>query len=233
MAHEPGTTVADPAPPGTWSTFAVLAGLLVFPLANILLLPGLFRSAAAIERLGRVAWWGFIVWTLVWEWGLFILIRSALGREGRTLRDIGLPLPGRAEIAIIGTVIVAVAIGGFVTGGGTPPASIGPGLAWLLPAAPLERVVWVPVCMTAGICEETIFRGLGITELRRGPLRLGGAVVVTSLAFVLAHGLNQGWGYASRVAIALGLAGLFLWRKNLRASIYVHALIDLAALLAV
>lgn len=218
---------------GPWTTLAVVVGLLVFPLANILLLPRLFLGPDAVARLGRAAWWGFIVWTLLWEWGLFFLIRAALRRDGRTLRDIGFPRPGRAEVAIVGTVLAALAIAGFLTGGGRPPASVGAGLAWLLPAAPLERVVWVPVCMTAGICEETIFRGMGITELRSGPLRVGGAVIVTSLAFVLAHGLHQGWGYASRGAIALILAGLFLRRKNLRAPIYLHALIDLAALLAV
>lgn len=103
------------------------------------------------------------------------------------------------------------------------------GFSGLLPETVAERVGFVLLSVTAGICEETLYRGFLIRYLHdlapALPLLL--ALAAAALLFGLAH-LYQGRGALLRTAITgLAFGGLFVVTGSLLPCIVLHALIDL------
>lgn len=99
----------------------------------------------------------------------------------------------------------------------------------LLPHTRVERVAFVGVSITAGVCEEILYRGFGISYLRWLSPGLGhaGLIWVTAAAFGFAH-LYQG----PRNVLLTGLAGAgFAWvtlaTGTLLPAMIIHALVDL------
>ncbi len=105
-------------------------------------------------------------------------------------------------------------------------------LAFFLPRTGEERAWFAAVSVTAGICEEIIFRGFLIRYLDALPLGLGlwGAVIASAVIFGINHGY-QGWkGVIGTTLLALMLTALFFLTGSLLIPIVVHALLDLRIL---
>jgi membrane protease YdiL (CAAX protease family) len=89
--------------------------------------------------------------------------------------------------------------------------------------------------MTAGICEEFLFRGFGIAALTRliGNRWLSG--LLSLAAFTVAHAGVFGWNSGLLIPCVLGffLTLLFLLRRNVIIGMAVHALIDGISLILV
>jgi membrane protease YdiL (CAAX protease family) len=103
---------------------------------------------------------------------------------------------------------------------------------YFLPATRTERHWWVLVCITAGFCEETLFRGFLLHYLHASPwtLNLTVALVISSLIFGLNH-LYGGVGLVVGSAMTGFLLGLlFMLSGNLLLPIILHAFIDLRML---
>jgi len=105
-------------------------------------------------------------------------------------------------------------------------------VAALLPRTPAERRMFALLALTAGICEEVLYRGFGLAALRWAAPGLGhpALILVTAAAFGLAH-LYQG---PAGVALT-GLAGAYLaWIALATGSLVpvmvLHALLDLRIL---
>jgi membrane protease YdiL (CAAX protease family) len=96
----------------------------------------------------------------------------------------------------------------------------------LLPRSLLEIVVWIATSITAGFCEEMVFRGY----LQRQFKALGGNVAVGVLAQGLVFGLfhsYQGWKNVVVISVLGVLYGaMAAWRGNLRVNIVAHAWTD-------
>lgn len=102
---------------------------------------------------------------------------------------------------------------------------------FFLPRTAEELRWFVLVCLTAGICEEVLYRGFLIAYLAVWPLKAGGlgAILFSSLMFGTAH-LYQGVkGIVVTGILGLVMAILFLWTGNLIAPMVFHTLIDLRA----
>jgi len=101
------------------------------------------------------------------------------------------------------------------------------GISALLPRGPAEVAVWVLLSMTAGFCEETIFRGY----LQQQFLALTGsawlAVLIQAVIFGLSHGY-QGLRNVITITIFGFLFGaLALWRRSLKPGMILHAWTDI------
>lgn len=106
-------------------------------------------------------------------------------------------------------------------------------IAYLLPETAAERRLWMLVSVTAGICEEFIFRGFLIDYLGQPPYGLSpmAAVFASSLIFGLGH-LYQGIvGVLLTGALGLMMAAAYFLSGNLLLPILIHVLIDLRILL--
>jgi membrane protease YdiL (CAAX protease family) len=105
-------------------------------------------------------------------------------------------------------------------------------VAALLPRTRTERRAFVLLAVTAGICEELLYRGFGLAALRWAVPGIGhpALIAVTAVAFGLAH-LYQ--GPAGMVLTGL-LGGYFAWiaisTGSLLPVMLLHALVDLRIL---
>lgn len=102
-------------------------------------------------------------------------------------------------------------------------------LAYLLPASRHERRWWIVLSLSAGICEELLYRGY-LLHFLDAQVGLGMAWLLSSLAFGFAH-LYQGWrGIVSAAVTGLLLGLLAIGTGNLLLPIAVHILVDLQIL---
>jgi uncharacterized protein len=106
-------------------------------------------------------------------------------------------------------------------------------LSWYLPNSPAERRWFAAVAVSAGVCEEVLYRGFLLRYLTVLLPGLGGmgAVLVAALMFALAHTYQGASGAVATALMALGLTALFVASHSLWLPIMVHALVDLRVLL--
>jgi membrane protease YdiL (CAAX protease family) len=100
-------------------------------------------------------------------------------------------------------------------------------VASLLPQSLPEVIVWIAACITAGVCEEMVFRGYLQRQLHALGGNLSIAVVAQGVIFGLFHAY-QGWKHVIVISVLGILYGvLAAWRKNLRVNVVAHAWSDL------
>jgi hypothetical protein len=96
----------------------------------------------------------------------------------------------------------------------------------LLPQSLLEVIVWIATCLTAGICEEMVFRGFVQHQLHGLTGSLPAAVLGQGVIFGLFHAY-QGWRNVVVISVLGVLFGMLAaWRQNLRINIMTHAWTD-------
>lgn len=103
----------------------------------------------------------------------------------------------------------------------------------LLPRTPGERRLFTVVGVTAGVCEEWLYRGffLAVVAALAGGLPTGVLVVVAALAFGLAHAYQGPVGILTTGLLGGVMAALYLQTGSLLLPVLLHAAIDLRFLL--
>jgi len=106
-------------------------------------------------------------------------------------------------------------------------------LGFILPVTREEGAWFALVSVTAGICEEILYRGFLTRYLSDQPWHLGLwiALAVSSIAFGLAHGYQGIAGIIGTALLGALLAVVFIATGNLWIPIALHAVIDLRILL--
>jgi membrane protease YdiL (CAAX protease family) len=166
--------------------------------------------------------------TIVSEWLVFAYVVAGVRRTGASIsvvlgnrwssgrqlvRDIGIA----AAFWVISVGLLAL-VGRLLHIGSSSRT-----VQFMLPHGALEFALWVALSVSAGICEETIFRGYlqrqFIAFTRSAPL----GIVLAAVAFGAGHAY-QGW----RLTILIGIYGLMFgvlayWRGNIRPGMIAHA----------
>jgi membrane protease YdiL (CAAX protease family) len=104
--------------------------------------------------------------------------------------------------------------------------------SYFFPATWTERRWWVFVCITAGVCEETLFRGFLLHYLHVFPwtLNLTLAPLISSVIFGFNHAYQGAGGVAGTAIVGFLFGLLFLLTGNLLLPIILHGVIDLRML---
>jgi len=218
----PGSSNSSIAP--AWHITAVLLVMLGISLVGArVALPAIFGSHGRAARyvLAMVVEWATVAF--IW-WGLSLrgarlsdLVGGSWARRIDVLRDLGI---GIAFIVIFGG---AVQVLTSLLKAAPPQA-----LSAMMPQTPFEMILWVPLCLTGGFCEEVIFRGYLQRQFSVLTHSLVGGIVLQGIAFGLSHGY-QGWKLMSVIAIyGACFGGLAHWRRSLRPGMLGHALQDTA-----
>ena len=172
------------------------------------------------------------VFMIFFEFVLLAYVWLGIRKAGKTFRDI---IGGKWNRAIDFWIDAGIAVGFWCVVWGMLIAMnllLGQNKAGLeavkalLPRTAVEMVIWVCLSVTAGFCEEFVFRGY----LQRQFLALTGkpeaAVVLQAIVFGAAHAY-QGWKGAVTITVYGGLfGGLAAWRKSLRPGMMQHAAQD-------
>jgi membrane protease YdiL (CAAX protease family) len=207
-----------------WHTAIVLLVML-----GISLLGARVELRAIFGMHGRVPNYLFV---MVIEWATVAFIWWGLKRRGvrvsdvvggswargiHVLRDIGI---GIAFIFIVGGAVQGLV---YLLKVVPPPA-----MREMLPQTWFEMIVWVPLSVTGGFCEELIFRGYLQRQFSALTHSVAGGIVLQAMAFGLGHGY-QGWKLMSLIAVYGACFGVLAhWRRSLRPGIIGHALQDTA-----
>ncbi|MFZ0883862.1 MAG: CPBP family intramembrane glutamic endopeptidase, partial [Candidatus Acidiferrales bacterium] len=95
------------------------------------------------------------------------------------------------------------------------------------PSGFAEVSLWILLSISAGICEEIVFRGYLQRQFQAATRSIVAGVILQGAIFGLAH-TYQGWKRVIVIAV-LGIVygALVAWRRNLRASILAHAWSDI------
>jgi membrane protease YdiL (CAAX protease family) len=165
--------------------------------------------------------------TLFVEWLLFAYVVSGVRRHGEStlvlgtrwnswgalLRDIGIA----AAFWVIAAVLLLV-LSRFLFAH-TPR----PNQEFLLPHGAGELAVWIALSVSAGICEETIFRGYLQRQLAAFTKSAPAGILLSAAAFGGAHAYQ-----GPRMMILIAAYGLMFgilahWRRSVRPGMIAHA----------
>ena len=138
---------------------------------------------------------------------------------GQMLRDLGLGI----LLLIVSTIVVSV-LGGHQSG---PDANRS--IAFLLPQNSMEMVMWIALSITAGICEEAIYRGYFQGQFAALTGSVPAGIVISALLFGGAH-VYQGFSRASVIFVSAILYGAVVrWRGTVRPGMFAHGIQDCVA----
>lgn len=107
------------------------------------------------------------------------------------------------------------------------PESIRGTVSKLAPSSPIELLAWAVLCVSAGICEEFVFRGYLQLQFSRLSHRVWIGVLASSVLFGLSHGYEGISGMLLIIAFGALFSVLRLLRNNTRAGMLAHAWHDL------
>jgi membrane protease YdiL (CAAX protease family) len=169
-----------------------------------------------------------------WCCAAAILLWLTLG-ERLPLSSIGFRTPTWKSVAygvlaaVVTTAIMAVYFAVIVSA-----LHLSPATALAQRQAILQTPFWYRVLLVlrAAVVEEVLFRGYLIEKVRQLSGSTPSAVVVSIVAFSLAH--LRGWGAAQLIAVSAAgtvLALLYVWRRDLPSNMFCHFLTDAAGFL--
>ena len=171
-------------------------------------------------------------WTIVLEWVSVLWVWLGVHRRGIRIPDLiaGVWPDGKSFLrdVLIGAGLWVVWLGAwnveYLLLGPTP--SLYP---VHFPAGVLEISLWIGVSVSAGFCEEVVFRGYLQKQIQAVTGSLPLAVVIQALVFGIAH-LDVSWVRAGMHVFFGVLCGLLaVWRRSLRPGILGHAWTDMSA----
>jgi membrane protease YdiL (CAAX protease family) len=169
----------------------------------------------------------FYVITLLFEWLLFILVLAGVRRNGasvlivlgehwhsarQVLRDIGIAfgfwIVAAMLLWIFGWLLRIAALGRNVS---------------MLPHRGIELVLWIALSVTAGICEETIFRGYLQRQFMALTKSAPAGILLSAAAFGAAHAY-QGFRMVILICLYGAMFGILAyWRGSVRPGMIAHA----------
>lgn len=234
------TTVTAPAPNPT-STRKLIAPWW-HTLLLIIILLGLSAGQAnklsnTVERHGKIP---LYISTIVVEWILVGIIWLAVRKRGLGLKELiggrwSAPEDALLDLAIAAgawLVVAALAVAiAYILKLNEPQKikEMRNAIDFLVPHSALELGLWVALSVTAGFCEEIIFRGYFQRQFSAITGSALAGVFLQAVLFGGGHGY-EGW---QRMIIIVMLGFIFglvaWWRKSLRPVMMAHAWQDLLA----
>jgi hypothetical protein len=179
------------------------------------------RAAAHPDRVR------FYAISMLFEWLLFLFVLAGVRRSGASIRTV---VGDRWQS--VRQVLSDIGIGfGFwivslpvlwVIGGLLRIAAHGPHLESMLPHRGVEVAWWIALSVTAGICEETIFRGYLQRQFLALTKNAPAAILIAAATFGIAHAY-QGFRMVILISVFGAMFGLLTyWRGTVRPGMIAH-----------
>ncbi len=220
-----------------WHTVLLIAIFLLASMGQAHTLGGI------VERHGRLP---LYISTIVFEWLMVGFIWLGIHRRGIRLRDlvggrwksgedvlldIGIALGfWIASIVVLSAVRYAVGLLSFNEAQNMQQArEISKTLGFLIPQGMREMIVFTALAITAGFCEELIFRGYLQKQFHAATRNAWIAIAGQGILFGAGHGYQ-----GVRYMIVIGVYGILFgilayWRRSLRPGMITHAWQDFSS----
>ena len=172
--------------------------------------------------------------TIVMQWIMFGLIYLTVFREQTGLRGIGFKRPRLIDLfyAVAFLLVANLFLTFFALFLGWVGLPVAEELTLILPRTGLERFFWVVLSITAGIVEETVFRGYLITRLRMFGRSNSWIlpIIIASVSFGTGHSYQGVGGFILLSVYGAMFSVLFIKTKTLWPVIIAHFFQDFSAL---
>jgi uncharacterized protein len=227
VADSPQVQVSEPAP----NRFEAVASP-AHTVGMLLIVAGAaylgYRSIHKMQATGNLNHFFIYSTTIAWEWALVGYIAWGIRQRGKTIRslvggswksakdfliDLGIAFGfWLAALVVLGLVARAL----HITGAQKAARALAPN-GWG------ESLAWIALSVTAGFCEELIFRGYLQRQLAAWTHNAPVAVLLSAAVFGAGH-IYQG----ARATVVIGVFGLMFGilaegRHSLRPGIMTHA----------
>lgn len=172
------------------------------------------------------------------QWLLVVAMALVLKRHGLRLGDAGQHLGDQrltysvAAALLLLLAVVAVVVLRRVR---RAPAKTATGLGRvrnIIPSSGVEIAAFMAVCLTAGICEELLYRGWLLNVLQAATGSVWAAVAIDALVFGACHLYQGRWAAVRTGFVGLQLALLFVATGSLIPGQALHAGVDVLVGLA-
>jgi membrane protease YdiL (CAAX protease family) len=215
-----------------WHTAIILALLLGISALNVLThhLAEAFAHQPDAQHRSHFIMYGA---TLIWEWMLLALVYWGLRIRRTPLRQLlGVRRQGAVElwtdIAIaagfwFASLLALGAVGFLLRLVHLHPEDIRGIVSQMAPASPGELALWIALSVSAGICEELIFRGYLQQQFTALTRHISLGIAISAVFFGLAHGYEGASGMLLIVLYGAFFGILAHLRRSLRAGIFAHA----------
>ena len=174
--------------------------------------------------------------TIAFQWLAVAIVGWRVCAHGYTAEQLGLVFRHRT------TLVVAGIVGGAVIAtlqwfnlrrvSRIPPESRGPLQAIaerILPQTAVELPPYLALAITAGLCEEFLYRGFAMAALTQTGLRAWLVVLVSSILFGLAHSYQGRGGIVMTFVVGLILGASRLAYNSLVPAVFWHSAVDIVA----
>lgn len=214
-----------------WDFVAILLALgLIVPLRGRVKMRKLLAlsQVSSLERLSLYAS------TIAFQWVFAGVAAWRAWARGLSAADLGIIIsdPERVGIAAAAGAILFAALQWFnlLRMGRMRPESRGtlPRLAQLLlPRTEVEKLAYFALAVTAGVCEEFLYRGFAMAALTRAGLPAWGAVGATATLFGLAHLYQGRSGVVTTLTFGIVFGAARITYDSLAPAVIWHATVDL------
>lgn len=174
--------------------------------------------------------------TIAFQWFAVAVVGWRLWVHGYTAPQLGLTFQNGAKLLVAG-IVGALVIGSLQwlnlrRVGRIPVESRGPLQAIaerILPQSTVELLPYLALAITAGLCEEFLYRGFAVAALAHAGLAAWLVVLVSSLLFGLAHSYQGRGGMVMTFIVGLVLGASRLAYNSLVPAIFWHSAVDVVA----
>jgi hypothetical protein len=215
-----------------WHTAIILALLLGISAINAVThhFAGALPHQAGAQHRSHFIMYGA---TLIWEWVLFAGVYWGLRLRRTPLRQLlGVRRQGAVEvwtdvaIAVgfwFASLLVLGAIGFLLRFAHLHPEDIRGIVSQMAPASAGELTLWIALSISAGICEELIFRGYLQQQFTALTRHIWLGIVISAVFFGLAHAYEGTSGMLLIMVYGAFFGILAHLRRSLRAGMFAHA----------
>lgn len=230
VPEQSATAVSAPAPVAPlWHTLLLVSVMLLFSAGSA------NSDHSLAVRYGKH--WQYIA-TILWEWILFGFVWWGIYRRSVRMRDLVGGRWRRVEDALIDVsiaagfwlvAIIALSAIGYAMGltGAARLDDVRRQLGFLVPRSNLELVLWFALSITAGICEEVVFRGYLQRQFGAWTRNAWLGIALSAIIFGAGHGY-QGPKRMFLIAIYGCMFGVLAHlRRTLRPGMIAHGFHDI------
>src|SRR5260221_1017048 len=174
--------------------------------------------------------------TIAFQWFAVAVVAWRAWAHGFTAFQLGLTIHDRTRIlvaAIAGAATIAALQWLNLRRVGRIPVEARGSLQAIaeriLPQSTVELLPYLALAITAGLCEEFLYRGFAMAVLVHVGLQAWAAVLVSSVLFGLAHSYQGRGGMVMTLLIGLVLGSSRLTYDSLVPAIFWHSAVDVVA----